>query len=314
MSVPTYDNFIFPLLQLLAQNPEGLKVSQTRSLLVERMGLEEEQVREMLPSGRQSVFHNRVGWAHDRLKRAGFSTSVRRGFWKVTEEGAEFVRRHPNGVNELTQRQLAFVPTGSTLRKIPPAKISGNESTGVIKQKSVLEAGVKAPDERIEEAVLELNESLSAELLAQILEASPDFFERMVLDLLVKMDYGVTRSEIQQTGGSGDGGIDGVIALDKLGLEKVYIQAKRWSNKVVGRPHIQSFYGALAGRRSTRGVFLTTSTFSKEAHTYAKQVSDSIVLVDGARLTDLMIDHEVGVSVARVVRIAEMDSDYFDEE
>jgi restriction system protein len=168
-----------------------------------------------------------------------------------------------------------------------------------------------SPQERIELAIKELNESVAADLLEQIHEATPLFFEKLVLDLLLNMGYGTSRSELQHVGGSGDAGIDGIISLDKLGLEKVYVQAKRWQN-TVGRPDLQAFFGALAGRKANKGVFITTSSFSKDAKIYAAQVSGSLVLVDGAELAELMIEHGVGVSHTKV-RIARVDSDYFEE-
>jgi len=169
-----------------------------------------------------------------------------------------------------------------------------------------------SPTERIDGAIEELNQSLAAELLDTISRGSPAFFEQLVLDVLQKMGYG-TSSAIEHTGKSGDGGIDGIITLDRLGLEKVYIQAKRWQGSV-GRPEIQGFFGALASRRATKGVFITTSRFTNEAVEFASQASDSLVLVDGAHLTRLMVEFEVGVSVERTIKLCHLDSDYFEEQ
>jgi restriction system protein len=172
-------------------------------------------------------------------------------------------------------------------------------------------AAVSSPDDRLGEALGELRRTVAAELLESLATVSPSFFESIVLDLLHKMGYGTNRSDLQRVGGVGDGGIDGVISLDRLGLEKVYVQAKRWQG-VVGRPEIQAFYGALAGQRANKGVFITTSGYTAQAIEFARSV-ERIVLVDGARLAELMIDHEVGVS-ARTVKVPKLDSDYFDEE
>ena len=177
---------------------------------------------------------------------------------------------------------------------------------------SVDPVSVKAsPDDRLGEAFVELRARVAIELLEALKSASPSFFETIVLDLLHKMGYGASRTDLQQVGGSNDGGIDGVISLDKLGLEKVYVQAKRWQ-QTVGRPEVQAFYGALAGQRANKGVFITTSSYTPQAIEFARSV-ERVVLVDGARLAQLMMDHEVGVS-SRVVRVPKIDSDYFDEE
>ncbi len=168
-----------------------------------------------------------------------------------------------------------------------------------------------SPDDRLELAVAELRSAVAAELSERLAAVSPSFFEVIVLGLLHSMGYGANRADLQRVGGSGDGGIDGVISLDKLGLEKVYVQAKRWKG-TVGRPEVQGFYGALAGQRARKGVFITTSAFTKQAIDFADSV-ERVVLVDGRQLVELMIDHEVGVS-ARTLRIATLDGDYFDEE
>jgi restriction system protein len=173
-------------------------------------------------------------------------------------------------------------------------------------------AAKHSPEERIDSAISELNDSLSEELLGIVLNSPPEFFERLVLDVLHAMGYGVSRADLDPTGGSGDGGIDGIITLDKLGLEKIYVQAKRWSTGTVSRPDIQGFFGALAGKRATKGVFITTSAFSAGARDYAAQVSDSLVLVDGQQLTELMMEYGVGVTIQRTVKIGRVDSDYFE--
>lgn len=168
-----------------------------------------------------------------------------------------------------------------------------------------------SPDERLAEAVLELRKTATAELLEYLLSASPAYFEIIVLDLLHRMGYGTNRSDLQRVGGTADGGIDGIISLDKLGLEKVYVQAKRWQS-TVGRPEIQAFYGALAGQRAAKGVFITTSGYTTHAIEYARSV-EKIVLIDGVKLADLMIDYEVGIS-SKIIKIPKLDTDYFDEE
>ena len=226
--------------------------------------------------------------------------------WRITQEGRSFLKKHPEGIDESTLRELTQVPADSTLS---PKDDSPAPATAKVRA-----SPTQSPEEQIDNAIEELNESVAAELLRLIHDSSADFFERLVLDLLVAMGYGTPDIDAIQVGGSGDGGIDGVIPLDRLGLEKVYVQAKRWKHgNNVGRPEIQSFYGALAGRRAAKGVFITASDFSKDARDYVKQVSDSIVLIDGLTLTRLMIQYGVGVSVQRTVKIVDVNNDYFDE-
>ncbi|MCL2779816.1 MAG: restriction endonuclease [Polyangiaceae bacterium] len=207
------------------------------------------------------------------------------------------------GFDTETIDALAIIPRGSTVANASEAARKTEDATHLVEPKS--------PEERIDDAIEELNASLSQDLLTTIADASPVFFERLVLDLLLAMGYGASRTDLQQVGGSGDTGIDGIIALDRLGLEKVYVQAKRWKANI-GRPEIQGFYGALAGRRARKGVFITTSDFTREAKEYAQSVSDSIVLVDGTTLAALMIERGVGVS-HKVLKIARLDGDYFED-
>ena len=265
MPVPTYDQFIEPL----------------------------------LPSGAQPIYRNRAGWAHDRLKRAGLSSSPRRGSWQITQAGREFLERHPQPLAAEVARELAMGYVDVRLR---PAAEAGGE---------VSSAAVASPDDRLGEALQELRQAAEAELLELLANVSPGFFETIVLDLLHAMGYGTSRSDLQRVGGAGDGGIDGVISLDRLGLEKVYVQAKRWQASV-GRPELQAFYGALAGHKARKGVFIATSSYTAQALEFARSV-EGMVLIDGQRLASLMIDHEVGVN-ARVLKIPKIDSDYFDEE
>lgn len=302
MSVPTYDAFISPLLSVLAQNPAGMRSRAAYDAVAAATKLSEQDRAILLPSGQQAIYENRIGWAHDRLKRAGYSQSAQRGLWQLTAKGLALAEANPNGLSDKTIDEIAFVPrTTAAPAESSPEKLS-------IAQ--VL-ATPQSPEEQIDDALEQLTESLSRDLLAQIGRSSPAFFERLVLDLLLAMGYGASRDDLQQVGGSGDGGIDGIIALDKLGLEKVYVQAKRWKGNV-GRPEIQKFFGALAGRRATKGVFITTSHFSDEARDYAEAVSSTLVLVDGVRLSRLMIENGVGVTHA-TKSIPRFDTDYFED-
>ncbi|KYF50832.1 restriction endonuclease [Sorangium cellulosum] len=304
MTVPTFDTFIEPILRYLAAHPNGAPTRDVHEAAANALRLTESDRQELLPSGVQPVFKNRAGWAHDRLKRAGLSSSPRRGFWQLTPDGLAFVAKNPRGLSE---EQLEELATSNTDVRLRGAAVDGSTAASATTSLAL----AASPDDRLEEAVAELRRTVAAEVLEALRRVSPTFFETIVLDLLHRMGYGASRADLQRVGGAGDGGIDGVISLDKLGLEKVYVQAKRWQ-QTVGRPEVQAFYGALAGQRANKGVFITTSSFTAQATEFARSV-ERVVLVDGGRLAELMIDHEVGVTL-RPVKVPKMDSDYFEEE
>lgn len=308
MTVPTYDKFIEPVLRFLASRPGEVRAADAHEAAASALGITVEDKQELLPSGTQPVYKNRAGWAHDRLKRAGLSRSPRRGYWQLTEDGRTFVAQHgaPLSAKEVEELAVGYMDV-----RLRPPPTAGALAAVAVAQPLAPVAAVTSPDERLGEALSELRLSVAAELLETLGTVSPSFFESIVLDLLHRMGYGASRSDLQRVGGSGDGGIDGVISLDKLGLEKVYVQAKRWQS-AVGRPEIQAFYGALAGQRAKKGVFITTSSYTPHAIEFVRSV-EGIVLVDGPRLAELMIDHEVGVS-SRTIKVPKLDSDYFDEE
>ena len=305
MSVPTYDKFIEPIFRYLAHHPGGAAARDVHEAAAGELGLADVDREELLPSGAQRVYKNRAGWAHDRLKRGGYSACPRRGFWQLTEAGLAFLRGHPE---KFSDELIGEIATGND-----EVRLSAGDEQDV--SNSVPPAAgpnvVASPDDRLEAAVAELRATTTVELLETLGQVSPKFFETIVLDVLHRIGYGTSRGDLAQVGKSGDGGIDGVISLDRLGLEKVYVQAKRWQN-TVGRPEVHAFYGALAGQRATKGVFITTSTFTAQAIDFARSV-ERLVLVDGKRLAELMIDFEVGVSM-RPLRVPKLDTDYFEEE
>jgi restriction system protein len=306
MPVPTYDQFIEPLLRYLAAYAGGAAIADVYEALANEKKLTPEDRAEMLPSGAQAVYKNRIGWAQDRLKRAGLSSSPRRGFWKLTPEGLTFASRNMT-ISEEDLDRLASVDRSSRLK---PKKDTATEasSTPALLPPTTDKA---SPEERIETALAELRDSVARDLLENIGRAPPEFFEKLVLDLLHALGYGTSRSDLQRVGGSGDGGIDGIISLDRLGLEKVYVQAKRWKN-AVGSPEIQGFMGALQLQSASKGVFITTSTFTKDAKQAAAKARGSIVLINGEQLSALMMDHGVGVS-HKALRVPKVDNDYFEE-
>lgn len=236
------------------------------------------------------------------LKAAGYVDSPAPGMWRITDRGQDLLIRYPDGFDEETARQVIREGRRETQGE-DVADDSWADAGGAAVQQT--------PDERIDGALKEIHRAVAQELLDKIAQAPPAFFEDLVLDLLHALGYGANEDDLERVGHSGDGGIDGVISLDKLGFERVYVQAKRWQG-TVGRPEVQAFYGALAGRRARKGVFITTSSFTREAREFASQVVESIVLIDGPRLTSLMIEHGVGVAHYRVLRLPKVDGDYFD--
>jgi restriction system protein len=302
MPVPTYDLFIEPILRYLVAHPDGALAKDVREAAADTLGLSETDRQEILPSGLQAVYKNRAGWAYDRLKRAGYATSPRRGFWKATPVGVTFAASHPEPFSADIVDEIATTHLDVRLR--PPKDAVSTTPTLLVTAEPAV-----SPDDQLEAAIAEMRRAVAAELLETLSQVPPASFETIVLDLLHRMGYGANRSDLQRVGKVGDGGIDGVISLDRLGLEKVYVQAKRWQSPV-GRPEIQAFYGALAGQRAGKGVFITTSSFTTQASEFARSV-EGIVLVDSAKLADLMIDHEVGVTL-RHVRVPKLDGDYFE--
>ena len=303
MAVPTYDKFIEPVLRFLVDHPDGVPAREAHEAAADSLGLSEDDRAKVLSTG-QAVYKNRAGWAHDRLKRSGYSSSPKHGIWKVTPEGLAFASQNVLPLDDATIDRLASSHLNVPLSSLTTGFESADSPPDLIAD------DVQSPDDRLQTALYEIRSSVTGELLERLLRVSPKFFETVVLDVLHKLGYGTSRSDLQQVGGSGDGGVDGVISLDRLGLEKVYVQAKRWQNPV-GRPEIQGFYGALAGQRANKGVFITTSSFTTHAVQFAGSV-ERIVLVDGVKLAQLMMDHEVGVT-SQSVKLPKIDSDYFDD-
>lgn len=304
MTVPTYDKFIEPVLRFLASKPDGAPARDAHEAAADMLGLDDNQRAEMIASG-QLVYKNRTGWAHDRLKRAGLSQSLSRGKWCLTTEGLHWIQAHPQPLTEEEVNHLAFDFMDVKLKQQSDAVELDRSPVPPTNE----ELAKSSPDDRLDQALKELRDAVAVEVLENLLQVSPARFEVIVLDVLHRLGYGGHRDDLQRVGGTGDGGIDGIISLDKLGLEKVYVQAKRWQN-TVGRPELQAFYGALAGQKAKRGVFITTSGFTAQARDFAHSV-EGMVLVDGERLVHLMIENEVGVS-SRLVKVPKLDMDYFE--
>ncbi|ATM98635.1 restriction endonuclease [Proteus vulgaris] len=304
MAVPTYDKFIEPVLRFLTHHPEGIAAKDVHENVANILELDDNQCAELLSSG-QLVYKNRAGWAHDRLKRAGLSQSLSRGKWCLTKAGFEWIKNNPFPLTKEQIDHLAFDFVDVKLNSNPDVVLLDQDTPHVPDNPQQ----VRSPDERLNDALKEIRESVAIDLLANLLQVSPTRFEFIVLDVLHKLGYGSHRDDLQRVGGIGDGGIDGIISLDKLGLERIYVQAKRWQG-TVGRPDLQAFYGALAGQKAKRGIFITTSGYSAQAIDFAKSV-EGLVLIDGNRLVNLMMDNEIGVS-SQVVKLPKLDMDYFE--
>ena len=305
MPIPDYQTLMLPVLRLASDQHEH-KFSDSVQLLAAEFSLSDEEMNELLPSGSQAVFNNRVGWARSYLKQAGLLAAPKRGYFIITELGLKLLAENPVKINtSLLERYPEFQEFRN--RKKDQSKTNDSNVFTEI-------AASETPEDALASAYRSLRRNLEDEILSSVKDSSPSFFERLVVDLLVKMGYGGNRQDAGRAlGKSGDGGIDGIINEDQLGLDVIYIQAKRWEG-TVGRPEIQKFAGALQGQRARKGVFITTSNFSKEALEYVSMIESKIILIDGERLASLMAEHNVGVSVVGQYEVKKIDSDYFDEE
>lgn len=268
MAIPDYQSIMLPLLTFAGDKQEH-SLREAIDTLANTLGLTEAERKELLPSGQQATFDNRVAWAKTYMKKAGLLAAPRRGFFSITERGSNILNQKPETINVQFLEQFDEFIEFRKLRKDKEDKVQ-----------SSVNISEETPEESLEIAYQKLREDLAGELLQTTKNCSPAFFERLVIDLLVKMGYGGSRKEAGQAlGRSSDEGIDGIIKEDKLGLDIIYIQAKRWE-ATVGRPEIQKFAGALQGQRAKKGIFLTTSGFSKEALGYVSNIDSKIILID----------------------------------
>jgi restriction system protein len=308
MAIPDYQTIMLPLLKI-AGDGETHQFRLTVELLAQHFELTEAERRELLPSGKQPTFDNRVGWARTYMTKAGLLESPRRGLFRITEQGRRVLHQNPVVIN------VPFLQQFEEFRQFRAFRRDRSELAITIGDSlSTTEPTDQTPEESLEAAYQTLRENLAAEILETVKKCSPQFFEQLVVDLLVRMGYGGSRKEAGEAiGRSGDGGIDGIIKEDRLGLDIIYVQAKRWE-AVVGRPEVQKFAGALQGQRARKGIFITSSAFTRDAWDYAKQIETKIILVDGATLAEFMIDNGVGVTSEAVYELKRLDHDYFSEE
>ena len=302
MPIPDFQSLMRPLLEVHADGKEHLNRDLV-VLLGEQFGLTEDERREMLPSGGARLFDNRIGWAKSHITQAGLLISPRRAISVITDRGREALRMHPERIDLRVLNGFEGYREFRNRRKSVEGEESETSETEI--------EDAQTPEELLENAYLQVRRQVEAELLSQIKSSPPEFLERVVVDLVVRMGYGGSRKDAGEAlGRSGDEGIDGIIKEDPLGLDIIYLQAKRWEG-TVGRPEIQKFAGALQGQRARKGIFITTSTFSSDALEYTSRIETKIILIDGQRLAKLMFDHGVGVATASNYEVKRIDSDYF---
>lgn len=307
MPIPDFQTLMLPLLREIGRR-DSTPLAGLRESLASEFHLTKEEIQELLPSGRQARFANRVGWAASYLKQAGLIDYPSRAILRITERGKKVLSESPSRIDigylERFEEFLAFRATVNVAEgqaESPSAVASEQVSAGL------------TPDELMRTGYKRLRQSLAAQVLERIKSGSDHAFEELVVDLLVRMGYGGSREDAGAVvGGTGDGGIDGIIKEDRLGLDAIYVQAKKWTENTVGRPEVQKFAGALQGQRARKGVFITTSRFSADALSYAGSLQSPIVLIDGAQLAELMLDYGVGVSESSVFKVWRIDEDYFD--
>jgi restriction system protein len=302
MPIPDFQSLMRPLLEAHADGKERLNRDLVAQL-GEQFGLTEEERREMLPSGGARLFDNRIGWAKSHITQAGLLISPRRAISVITDRGREALRIHPARIDLRVLNGFEGYREFRSRRKSVEDDESDTSETEI--------QNAQTPEELLENAYLQVRRQVEIEILSQIKSSPPEFLERVVVDLVVRMGYGGSRKDAGEAlGRSGDEGIDGIIKEDPLGLDIIYLQAKRWEG-TVGRPEIQKFAGALQGQRARKGIFITTSTFSSDALEYTSRIETKIILIDGLRLAKLMFDHGVGVSAASNYDVKRIDTDYF---
>ena len=304
MPIPDYQTLMQPVLLALSDGRERTK-QEICDLVARYLELSEEDLRELVPSGQKPLFLDRVSWAIAYMKQAGLVDRPRRGVYVITDRGAEVLRRYPDRIDN------------TVLKQFPEFREFISRSNAAAPRRRATEPAEEAetPEEALEAAYNRLRSTIEAELLQHVKSASPEFFERLVVQLLVAMGYGGSlRDAGQAIGRSGDGGIDGIIKEDRLGLDVIHIQAKRWNDRTVGRPDVQAFAGSLDGVRAKKGIFITTSNFSAEAREYVERIDKRIVLIDGEQLASLMYDYGIGVATTATYAVKRVDPDFFGEE
>lgn len=304
MAIPDYQSLMLPVLELASKGETSVPAVETE--VATRFDLSDNERQQMLPSGKQRLLSNRIHWAKFYLTRAGLLESPKRGRFVITTAGQQVLAKPPA---QLNTQFLLTIPAFQDFYR-------GDEGETAVSTQVEIAPPATTPEETVEAAYNAAQAALRADLLERILQNSPSFFERVIVDLLVAMGYGGShRNASEQLGKSGDGGVDGVINEDVLGLDRVYVQAKRYApGNAVGRPEIQAFTGSLVGLGASKGVFVTTSAFSPQAIEFVSKIPQRVILIDGKRLTELMIEHTVGVRSSRVLEFKRLDEDFFSDD
>ncbi|MFH1077833.1 MAG: restriction endonuclease [Patescibacteria group bacterium] len=305
MAIPDYQSLMLPILELASDKKEH-SIREAIDGLSEKFGLSDAEKTELLPSGQQYVFENRVGWARTYLKKAGLLNTTKRSYFQISDEGIKVLDSKPKRIDA---KYLTRFPQFLEFKTKKKERVTEH---GWITQVDEIDA--PTPQEFIELGYQKIRDDLAQDILTNIKNCTPKFFEKLVVELLLKMGYGGSRIDAGEAiGQSGDGGIDGIIKEDRLGLDVIYLQAKRWEG-VVGSKEIRNFVGSLVGKKATKGVFLTTSDFTKDAKEYIETVNHKVVLIDGEKLTQLMFEFNLGLQTTNTYEIKRIDVDYFSEE
>lgn len=300
MAIPDYQTVMLPLLKLVSKHGP-MKMSDITQLVADEFHLTENERRELLQSGNQTIIQNRIAWARTYLKKAGLLESPQRGVIELTDRGKNVLSENPKVIDV------------EYLRQFPEFIDFKNSSHKQVETSSIVDVSQGTPEEILGSAYSQLKSQVLAEIIEKIKSCTPQFFENLVVDTIVKMGYGGSLKDAGQAiGKSGDEGIDGIINEDRLGLDVIYLQAKRWQANI-GRPDIQRFAGALQGKRAKKGIFITTSDFTAEAREYVKNLDAKIILVSGDQLAELMWEHSIGLNAAATYEIKKLDLDYFSE-
>jgi restriction system protein len=301
--IPEFQLIMLPLLKLSSDQQEH-STKDFLDILGKQFGVTEEEKLAMLASGSQRIWNNRVHWARAYLKMAGLVENTKRGYFRITQRGLDTLKENPEIIN------IKY------LKKFPDFLAIKENKKDISEKQDFEESTVTTPQEQIDSAFQTINNALAQELLQKVNNCSWQFFEKLVIDLLLKMGYGGSKNEAAELiGKTGDEGIDGIIKEDRLGLGVIYVQAKQWKTATtIGRPEIQKFVGALAGQGAKKGVFITTTKFSSDAKSYLPKNETKVILIDGRKLVELMIEFELGISIKEVYKLKIPDDDYFNEE
>jgi restriction system protein len=313
MPIPDFQTMMLPFLEVI-RDGHHYTMQEVINQLAIRYNLTPEERYQRSPNSANVVFNNKIGWTKTHLKNAQLIENPQRGIVKISERGLQVLTENPSRIDMRYLSRFPEYVTFRTASRVLPVEnevVAGHTATDI----EPLTHSTLTPLELLEQSYREIRNDLAADLLDQVLTCSPQFFEQMVIDLLISMGYGGSRQDAGQAiGQSHDGGVDGIIKEDKLGLDVIYIQAKRWNETTVGRPDVQNFVGSLVGRRAVKGIFITTSDFSREAHEYVGRIDKKVILINGKELTQLMIDHGIGVTDISSYTLKRVDTDYFIEE